>query len=147
MHPRIEEHRLDPGLLPTVEPDARTEARFVEPVLRAIQAAVADCSVTAAATFAGRMYVRKDEECATAFGAPTNERHDRGDGDFYLRVGVRVPGYASTPVLEAIRDVEALSTEQALREKQQQLVEARARTEAAQEAEARIQAEIDRLGG
>lgn len=145
MHPRIEEHHLDPDLLPSIDHETRTEAHLVEPVPRAIQAAVADCGVTAAATFAGRMHARKNEECATAFGAPTNERYDTRRGDFYLQIGIRVPSHASAPVLEAIRAVEALSNEQLLREARARLDDAKVRTVAAQEAEARIQAEIDRL--
>lgn len=144
-HPRIEAHRLDPGLLPSYIPERSTEARLVEPVLEAINTAVQDCSITAAQVFAGRIYVRKGENCVTAFGAPTNEHYDRDDGDVYLELGVIVPSYAEKPVLDAVQRVDAMCTNQALRDKRQLLVEARTRREAAQEAEARIQAEIDRL--
>ncbi|ERI36499.1 hypothetical protein M707_16525 [Arthrobacter sp. AK-YN10] len=145
MHPRIEDSHLDPGLLPTVNPQQRTETQLVEPVLRAINTAVADCSVTAAQVFAGRIHTRKNEECTTAFGRPPSVGHASDGDDFYLQIGVRVPSYAAAPVLEAIQAVEALSDEQALREARARLAEAKERTAAAQSEETRIQAEIDRL--
>lgn len=145
MHPRIEDSYLDPGLLPTVDPQQRTDAQLVEPVVEAIQAAVADCSVTAAQVFAGRIHTRKNEECTTAFGQPPSAGHTSDGDDFYLQIGVRVPSYAAAPVLEAIRAIEMLSDAQALREARARLAEARERTAAARSEEARVQAEIDRL--
>ncbi|MDP9903164.1 hypothetical protein [Arthrobacter bambusae] len=145
MHSRIEDSHLDPELLPTVEPTPCTEAQFVEPVLKAIQAAVADCSVIAARVFAGRIYDRKGENCTTAFGHTPNPSYSTGCDDFYLQIGIRVPSYANKPVLEAIYAVEALSNEQLLRVARARLDDAQQRTAAAQAAEATIQAEIDRL--
>lgn len=147
MPSRIEDSRLDPRLLPTVEPSQRTEAQFVEPVLTAIQAAVADCSVIAARVFAGRIYDRKGENCTTAFGHTPNASYSSSNDDFYLQIGIREPGYASRPVVEAIHTVEALSNEQMLRDARARLDDAKQRTAAAQTAEAKIQAEIDRLSG
>ncbi|MFC7849332.1 hypothetical protein ACFUTU_12740 [Arthrobacter sp. NPDC057388] len=145
MHPRIEDVHLDPGLLPTVDPQQRTDAQLVEPVMEAIQAAVADCSVTAAQVFAGRIHTRKNEECTTAFGRPPSAGHASDGDDFYLQIGVRVPSYAAAPVLKAIRAIEMLSDAQTLREARARLAEARERTAAARSEEARVQAEIDRL--
>lgn len=125
MHPRIEDSHLDPGLLPTVNPQQRTDTQLVEPVLRAIHAAVADCSVTAAQVFAGRIHTRKNEECTTAFGRPPSVGHASDGDDFYLQISVRVPSYAAAPVLEAIHAVEAMSDAQALREARARLAEAR----------------------
>lgn len=147
MHSRIEDSHLDPGLLPTVEPSQRTEAQFVEPVLNAVQAAITDCSVIAAKVFAGRIYDRKGENCTTAFGHTPNASYSSGNDDFYLQIGIRVPGYASKPVLEAIHAVEEISNEQMLRDARARLDDAKQRTAAAQTAEAKIQAEIDRLSG
>lgn len=146
MHPRIEDEHLDVGLLPTVEVATRTEAHLVEPVLRAIQAAVADCSVTAAQTFAGRIYDRKGvENCVTAFGNEPNPRYSSERDDFYLQIGVRVPYYANASVLQEIRAVETQSNEQLLQEARVLLAEAKKRTADAQDAEAKIQTRIDRL--
>jgi hypothetical protein len=146
MHPRIEADHLDAGLLPTVEVATRTEPHLVEPVLRAIQAAIVDCSVTAAQTFAGRIYDRKGvENCVTAFGDAPNPRYSSERDDFYLQIGIRVPRHANAAVLDEIRTVEAMSNEQLLREALDRLAEAKARTADAQDSEARIQAEIERL--
>lgn len=146
MHPRIEADHLDAGLLPTVEVATRTEPHLVEPVLREIQAAIADCSVIAAQTFAGRIYDRKGiENCVTAFGDATNPRYSSERDDFYLQIGIRVPRHANAAVLDEIRTVEALSNEQLLHEARVLLAEAKKRTTDAQDAEARIQAEIERL--
>jgi len=148
MHSRIEDSHLDPDLLPTVETSQRTEARFVEPVLTAIQAAVADCSVIAAQVFAGRIYDRKKRtNCTTEFGHTPNPSYSSDTDDFYLQIGIRVPSYASKPVLEAIHAVEDISNEQMLRDARARLNDAKQRTAAAQTAETKIQAEIDRLSG
>lgn len=145
MHKRIEAAHLDPTQLPTSEVNSRTEAHLVEPVLAAIQAAVADSSVTAAQVFAGVAYGRKGETRTTAFGEKPNPSYSSEDDDFYLQIGVRVPRYAAGPVLDAIKVVETLSNEQKLREIQAQLAEAKERTASAQRTEERLQAQVEEL--
>lgn len=142
-HPRIEAHRLNPESLPASDPERRTDAVLVEPVLRAIQAAVADDSVTAA----GRIHLRKSENLVTVFGSTPNPRYSSAQDDFYLQIGVRISSHAAKDVLDAVRDVELLSNKQLLEEARARLAEAEERTAAAQATETRIRAEIDRLTG
>lgn len=146
-HPRIEAHRLNPESLPASDPERRTDAVLVEPVLRAIQAAVADDSVTAAHTAAGRIHLRKSENLVTVFGSTPNPRYSSAQDDFYLQIGVRISSHAAKDVLDAVRDVELLSNKQLLEEARARLAEAEERTAAAQATETRIRAEIDRLTG
>ena len=145
MKPRIDDHHLDSGLLPSVYPELRTEAFLIEPVLQAIRSAVTEGDITAAQVFAGRIYTRKHQQCTTAFGRPANPGYESEDDDYYLQIGVRVPSHASKQVLDAIGTLEALSNEQMLREARARLAEAKERTAAAQNAEARIQTEVDHL--
>jgi hypothetical protein len=144
-HPRVEAHNLDPERLPAYLPQGRTEAHLVEPVLAAIQAAVADCSVTAATTSAGWIYTRKTEQTIDEFGQPRNQRYGSDHDDVFLHIGVRVSRHAAGPVMEAIRTVEALSNKQLLREAEARLAESRTRLAVAQAEEVRIQAEVEAL--
>lgn len=144
---RQHDHSLDPTLLPSSEPRVSTDIRFVTPVLKAIVTAVEQGSALAAQTCAGRMYTRKGEELVTVFGDSPNQAYDRGDGDFYLQIGVRVASSVGSPAQEAIQTVEAISKEQQLVKAQLKLDKAKEQTRAAQEAEALIQAEIARLTG
>ncbi|MFI9629276.1 hypothetical protein [Streptomyces sp. NPDC052042] len=145
MHSRVEARNLYPDQLPSYAPEGSTAAHLVEPVLAAIQAAVADCSVIAATTAAGWIYTRKDEETVDLFGRPRNQHYSSQHDDIYLSIAVRVNAYAAKPVTDAVRVVEALTNEQLLREAHARLETAKAATAAAQYEEARIQAEIDRL--
>lgn len=146
-HPRIEAHNLDPERLPSYAPDGSTEARLVEPVLDAIREAVADCSVIAASTVAGRIYTRKSEEVVDLFGHNRNPHYGSDHDDYYLSLSVRVTSHAAKPVLDALRRIENMADEQRLREAQARLQAAKAAVQAAVDAEARIQAEIDQLQG
>lgn len=144
-HPRIEARNLDPALLPSYTPQASTDAALVEPVLAAIQAAVNNCSVIAAATVAGRIYTRKTEECVDLFSHPRNRSYGSTDDDFFLQVTVRVPHRANKPVMDAIARVETFNNDHARREVLTQLENAKAATAAALADQGRIQAELDRL--
>ena len=138
--------KLDPELLPTIQPTPRSEACLVLPVLEAIQAAFLNQDIGAASVFAGWICPRRDENLVAPFGAS----HRPADGnDVYLQLGIRVPGYgsgrASDSVIDAIHAVEDSCVDQQHQDAQACLVEARARVEAAQKAEASVQAELDRL--
>lgn len=145
MHTRIEASHLDPDQLPQGDVSTRTDAQLVEPVLNAIQVAVADCSVTAARIFAGRAYEHKGHIRTTAFGETIASGYASESNDFYLEIGIRVPYYAAQPVLEAIGTVETLTNEQKIREIEERLARAKTSTASAQSNEAHIQAELDRL--
>lgn len=145
MHARIEAAHLDPTLMPSSDVITRSEAHLVEPVLAAIQAAVADCSVNAAQVFAGHTYDRKGKVRTTAFGQKENLYANPEQDDFYLELRIRVPHYTSGPVLDAIKIVETLFDEQRLREVRDRLEVAKKRTAAAQDAESLIQTEINQL--
>lgn len=147
MHARIEASHLDPDELPANNVSHRSDAHLVEPVLEAIQAAIADCSVTAAQTFAGTIYKRKGYNLTTAFGETPNQSYSSENDDVYLEIGIRVPRNAARPVREAIARVESSIDSQKLRETQARLERAREQTAAAQAHEDSIKAEIERLAG
>ena len=149
-HPRIEVQHVDADLLPDegLLP-SRTDAHLGEPVLRAIQEAVQDCSVTAVRVVAGHVYERRNgEQTLSPFGG---EHPDPGrilsHEDVYLQIGIRVPAHHAGPVTKAIDAVETLMTEQKLREIESELAVAHGKTVAAQAEEAKIQARIDRMKG
>lgn len=143
----IEEHDLDPELLPHYTPEPSTEARMIAPVLEAINDAVQHGAVRAVSTITAQFYQRKDNEPLRSFGDPRNVHYDRGGGDYYLQIGVRIPTNANRnkALAKQLAELEIMSDAQLLKEKQKALHEAKARTENARQAEAHLQAEIDRL--
>lgn len=148
----VEDLYLDSDLLPRYEPDLIDDARLIEPVLNAIQTAVGQRGIVAAAAFAGRFYERKGHEETRAFGEPINKHYDSDDGDFYLKIGVRVPARSAQPVLDAIREIEKITDAQLLEKLSEDLLQSQRQQESAQrqqedaaKREASIQTEIDKL--